>query len=82
MLAAKEHLLSGKPLTRMEALVLFGCSNLPEVVYELRKDGYVVEKRPVPYARAMVRINEFATLTPPKNLPIREIMFTEYWLQR
>lgn len=66
----------------MEALVLFGCSNLPEVVYELRNDGHVVEKRQVPYARAMVRINEFAALTPPKNLPIREIMFTEYWIQR
>lgn len=81
VIAAKEHLLEGKPLTRMEALVLFGCSNLPEVVYELRKDGHRVEKRNVPYAKAMVRINEFATLKPPQNLPVREIMFTEYWIQ-
>lgn len=81
VLAAKEHLISGKPLTRMEAIILFGCSNLPEVVYELRKDGYRIEKKNVPYAKAMVRINEFAVLKPPPNLPIREIIFTEYWVQ-
>lgn len=82
VIAAKEHLLGGNPLTRMEALVLFGCSNLPEVVFELRRDGYVVNKRNVPYAAAMVRINKHAVLEPPPNLPIREILFTEYWLSR
>ena len=81
-LAAKEHLISGKPLTRLEALVLFGVSNLPELVYEMRKQGTMVKQRPVPYATAMVRINEHALLKPPENLPIREIMLTEYWVSR
>ena len=78
VVAAKEHLLSGNPLTRMEALVLFGCSNLPEVIFELKRDGYHVTKKNVAYAAAMARINQHATLKPPANLPIREIMFTEY----
>jgi hypothetical protein len=78
----KEHLLSGKPLTRLEAIVLFGCSNLPEVVYELRKTVQIEGSKRVPYATAMVRINEHATLTPPANLPIRDIMLTEYRLKR
>ncbi len=82
VVAAKEHLLGGNPLTRMEALVLFGCSNLPEVVFELKRDGHVVEKRSIAYAAAMVRINKHAVLKPPANLPIREIMFTEYWISR
>lgn len=82
VVAAKEYLLDGNPLTRMEALVLFGCSNLPEVVFELKRDGYVVAKRNVAYAAAMVRINKFATLKPPPNLPIREIQFTEYRIDR
>jgi hypothetical protein len=82
LVAAREHLLSGKPLTRMEALVLFGLSNLPELVYELRNQQFKVESRKVPYATAMVRINQHATLKPPPNLPIREIMFTEYWISR
>jgi hypothetical protein len=64
----------------MEALVLFGCSNLPEVVFELKRDGYTVSKRSIAYAAAMVRINKFAVLKPPPNLPIREIQFTEYWI--
>lgn len=81
--AVKEHLLSGKPLTRLEALVLYGCSNLPEVVYELRKQKFpVTGDKKVPYATAMVRINEHAVLKPPANLPIREIMLTEYRLER
>lgn len=80
VVAAKEHLLGGNPLTRMEALVLFGCSNLPEVVFELKRDGYIVKKRFVPYAAAMARINQHAVLKPPANLPIREIQFTEYWV--
>lgn len=81
--AAREHLLSGKPLTRLEALVLFGLSNLPELVYEMRKkQGFIVESRKVSYARAMVRINEYAVLKPPPNLPIRDIMFTEYWISK
>ena len=82
VVAAREHLLSGKPLTRMEALVLFGLSNLPELVYELRKQKFVVKNRKVSYAAAMVRINQHAVLKPPANLPIREIMFTEYWVSK
>lgn len=80
--AVKEHLLSGKPLTRLEAIVLFGCSNLPEVVYELRKTVQIDGTKRVPYATAMVRINEHATLKPPANLPIRDIMLTDYRLKR
>ena len=30
--AAKDTLLGGKPLTRLEAMVLFGVANLPDVV--------------------------------------------------
>lgn len=80
--AVKEHLLSGLPITRMEALVLFGCSNLPEVVYELRQQKFKILQRKVNYATAMVRINKHASLTPPPNLPIRDILFTEYWVSR
>lgn len=82
VLAVKEHLLAGNPLTRMEALVLFGCSNLPEVVYELRQQKIKVESKKINYATAMVRINKHAVLKPPANLAIRDIQFTEYWVSR
>lgn len=81
-LAAKEHMLAGNPLTRLDALILFGVSNLPELVYELRKDGHIIKSQKIAFAAAMVRINKHATLQPPSNLPIREIMLTEYRISR
>jgi hypothetical protein len=81
-LAAKEHMLEGNPLTRLEALILFGVSNLPELVYELRGDGHIVKSKKIPFAAAMVRVNKHAVLQPPKNLPIREIMLAEYRISR
>lgn len=80
--AAKDALLGGKPLTRLEAMVLFGVANLPDVVKAMRKDGWIIEQKLVPYAAAMTRINEHAVLKPPPNLPIREVMVTEYRLAR
>lgn len=82
VVAAREHLLSGEPLTRLDALVLYGLSNLPELVYEMKKQKFVVKKRNVTYAAVMVRINKHALLKPPPNLPIREIMLTEYWISK
>lgn len=78
--AAKEHLLSGKPLTRIEALVFFGVSDLTKLVSEMREAKFIIKSRKVSYATVVVRINQYALFTPPKNLPIREIMFTEYWM--
>jgi hypothetical protein len=81
-LAAREHLASGSPITRLEALVLYGVSNLPDVIKELRRNGWVIQSRPVPYATALGRVNQYASLRPPANLPIREIQLTEYWVNR
>ena len=81
-LAAREHLASGQPITRLEALVLYGVSNFPDIISELRKQGWVIESRMVTYAAAMARINQHAVLQPPPNLPVREVMLTEYWVNK
>lgn len=81
-MAVKEHLHSGQPITRLEALVLFGVSNLTDVISEMRKEGWVIQSRPVPFAAAVKRVNEYAVLEPPKNLPVREIQLTEYWMSK
>jgi len=80
--AAKEHLAAGEPITRLEALVLFGVSNLTDVISELRKQGWVIKSRPVAFAAALNRVNRHAHVSPPANLPIREIQLTEYWVSR
>jgi len=48
--AVKEHLLGGQPITRLEALIFYGVSNLPELIEEMRRQGFVVESRAIPYA--------------------------------
>jgi hypothetical protein len=78
-LAVREHLASGKPITELESVVLFGVTSLPQVISLMRKEGWVMQSRRIPYLTAVKRINEFAELHPPKNLPVREIMLTEYW---
>ena len=78
--AVKEQLLTGKPITRLEALIFFGVSNLTDVISELRKKGFVIQSQQVPFAKAVARINMHATLVPPENLPVREIVLTEYWI--
>ena len=81
-LAAREHLAGGQPITRLEAMVLYGVANLPDVVKEMRRQGWVVRSRLVPYAAAVVRVNQHAVLEPPPNLPIREIHLTEYQITK
>ena len=80
-LAAQEHLVSGQPLTRLEALIFFGLSNLPDLIAEMRKQGWTINSRNITMAAAVVRINKNAVLTPPSNLPQREILCTEYWIE-
>ncbi|MER2623574.1 MAG: helix-turn-helix domain-containing protein [Accumulibacter sp.] len=81
-MAAKEHLAAGQPITRLEAIVLYGVSNLTDVVSEMRKQGWVIESRLVSYAAAATRINRHAVLQAPANLPVREIQLTEYWVNK
>lgn len=80
--AVKEHLLTGNPITRLEALIFFGVSNLTDVISELRKKGFVIRSHQVPFAKAVARVNQHASLRTPNNLPIREIVLTEYWISK
>lgn len=64
--AVKQHLLSGKTITSMEAFELYGCTRLADKVFRLRKQGYdidcqeVVSKnrygRPCTYAKYSLTI--------------------------
>jgi hypothetical protein len=81
-LAAREHLASGQPLTRLEAIALYGVANLPDVIKEMRRQGWVIKSRNVSYAVALARLNQVMHFEAPKNLPIKEIQFTEYWMSK
>lgn len=80
--AAREHLLEGHSLTRLEALVLFGNANFPDLIRSMRKQGWIIQSRSISYAAALQRMKGQARVEPPKNLPIRELQLTEYWVSR
>ena len=81
-LALKEHLLSGESITRLEAIILFGISNLTQSISAMRRQGWIIKSRLIPFAAAERRVNEHAVLKTPNNLPVREIQLTEYWLNK
>ena len=81
-IAVREHLATGLPLTKLEAMVLFGVQNLPQVISDMRRQGWVIKSRLVAYAAATNRINRHAELKPPANLPVREVQLTEYWVSK
>jgi hypothetical protein len=78
VLAAREHLVSGNPITRLEAIVLFGLPDLTRLITDVRREGFIVRSKRVPYAAAVARINKHAVLTPPSNLPTKELQLVEY----
>lgn len=80
--ACREYLLSGNKVTNLEASILFGVGLLSRLISRMRAEGYVVKSQSCTYAAVIVRVNQFAQLTPPANLPVREISFTEYWISR
>jgi len=80
--AAKEHLLAGNELTRLEAIVLYGVPDLTKIISDLRREGFFVATEDVAYAAALRRVNEHAKLVPPPNLPIREIILTQYRISK
>jgi hypothetical protein len=80
--ACREYLLAGQKITNLEASLLFGVGHLARLISRMRKEGYVIKSQNCTYAAALVRINQYAKLMPPPNLPIREIIFTEYWISK
>ena len=80
--AAREHMLEGHSLTRLEAIVMFGVISLPGLIRRMRDDGWVIESRKISYVAAIKRMEDYARVDPPPNLPIRELQLTEYWVSR
>ena len=78
--AARDYLLAGNAVTRLEAMVLFAVPDLTKIISDLRCAGYEVQRQNVPLARAIRRVNEVATLVPPTSLPVSDIRLTEYWV--
>ncbi len=79
-MAVKEHMLDKNKLTRLEAIILFGESNLPEKIRLLKKDGYIIKSQNTLMIKILQRLSKYAICNPPKNLPVKEIQMIEYWI--
>ena len=75
-----EGLHKGQRISRIEAMVLLAIPNLTSIISNLRKKGLTIHSAPVPYIDVLKRINEFAHFQPPSQLPIKELVVNEYWL--
>ena len=80
--ALTEHLLSGECVTLVEALMLFGVQSLRYEIYRLKREGFKVKTRRIPFTKALVRLNKHMIIEPPQDLPHKEIMVTEYWIEQ
>ncbi|UZK67846.1 helix-turn-helix domain-containing protein [Sphingomonas sp. M1-B02] len=80
--STREHLLSGMPITRIEALLLFGVPDLTKIVSDLKREGHAFERGRVSVADALRRLSPRAQVVPPSDLPVREISLTEYRIAR
>ena len=82
VMAVREHLLEGNPITRLEAIILYGVPDLTKLISDMRKQGWTVKSQKISYVAAARRVNEHAVLQPPQNLPVKEIQLTEYWVSK
>jgi len=80
--ALKEYLLEGNPMTQLESIALFGVPLLSREISRLRKEGWVINSKKVPYVKALMRVRKHSVFEPPKNLPVKEIHLTEYWVNQ
>ena len=79
--AMRSHMLSGEPISVLEAIFLFGVQSPNRELTNMKKDGYLIGKQKVRMAKILARINRYANATTPSNLPTKEIYMTEYWVK-
>jgi len=81
-LALKEEMLDGRKVSIVECLLLFGVQSFSRARTQLKREGYLIKNQKVPMAKVLRRINEHCLCEAPKELPIREIQVTEYWISK
>ena len=74
------HMLEGHHVSLLEAMVMFGVQSPNAEFGRMKKAGHLIQRKRVPMAKVLRRMNQHCTVAPPAELPIREITMTEYWI--
>ena len=80
--ALTEYMIEGNRVSRIESLLMFGVQNLPEAIKAVKKKGFVVKKTQITMAKILRRLNKDLSCKAPKNLPIRDIIMSEWWISK
>ena len=76
--AVEEHLRKGLPLTRLEAIVLYGVNDLTGRISKLKVDGMKIERKVITMEAAFKRLQTVTKCKPLARTPIKDIMTSEY----
>ncbi len=82
LIALKEHMLNDNSITNIEALFLFGIQNMTATIIKLKKNGFIIKSQKVTMISILKRLNQYCICKAPSNLPIKEILITEYWISK
>ncbi len=80
--ALTEYMIEGNRISRIESLLLFGVQNFTAVLATIKRKGFIVKKTSVSMAKIIRRINKNLKCEAPKNLPIRDITMSEWWISK
>ena len=80
--ALLEHMLEGHKVSTLEATLLFGVQTPTAEMTNIRRKGFLIKKELVSMAKVLRRLNQVCNCTPPSQLPIREILMSEYWISQ
>ena len=80
--ALREYMLNDESITRLEATLMFGTQNLTASISSLRENGFIIKSQKIPMISVLKRLQTYCICKPPSNLPVKEILVTEYWVSR
>ena len=81
-MALREHMLGGHHVTLIEALIIFGVQALNRQLTTMKRNGHLIKSQKIPMIKVMNRMKKYSLCQPPKNLPTKEILMTEYWISK
>ena len=79
--ALLEYMLNGKNISILEAILYFGVQS-PNRAFTSFKEKVFNKRETASMAKIMVRINKNLKCHTPKNLPIKEINMSEYFISK
>ena len=80
--ALLEYMLNGENVSILEAILYFGVQSPNRAFTSFKRKGFLIKKKTASMAKIMVRINKNLKCHTPKNLPIKEINMSEYFISK